>query len=131
MSKQRVPSYHHHRASQQAVVTLDGQDFYLGKWDSKPSRTEYERLIGEWLANERRLPKEGGETDLRICELVTAYLAFAKGYYAQDGVPSKEYAALKTVSDPVVELYSRSRVTDFGPLALKAIRYRWVDPSNN
>ncbi len=55
MSKPRVPSYHHHRPSGQAVVTLDGRDFYLGKWNTKASRTEYERLIGEWLANGRRL----------------------------------------------------------------------------
>ena len=117
MSKPRVPSYRRHRPSGQAVVTLDGQDFYLGKWNTKPSRTEYERLIGEWLANGRRLPKEGGETDLRICELIKAYLAYAKDYYTQNGEPTKEYAAMKAVADPITELYSRTRVTDFGPLA--------------
>lgn len=127
MSKPRVPSYRHHRPSGQAVVTLDGQDFYLGKWNTKPSRAEYERLIGEWLANGRRLPREGGETDLRICELIKAYLAYAKGYYTQNGEPSKEYAAMKAVADPITELYSRTRATDFGPLALKAVRYRWVE----
>lgn len=127
MSKPRVPSYRIHRPSGQAVVTLDGQDFYLGKWKSKPSRAEYDRLIGEWLANGRRLPKEGGDIDLRICELVKSYLDFAKDYYNLNGEPSKEYAAMKTVTEPLADLYSRTRVVDFGPLALKAIRHRWVE----
>ena len=127
MSKQRVPSYRHHRPSGQAVVTLDGKDFYLGKWNSKPSRIEYERLIGEWLANGRRLPSEGSANDLRICELTKAYLAFARTYYASNGEPGKEYVAMKAVADPLAEFYSRTRVADFGPLALKAIRQRWVD----
>ena len=49
-SAPRVPSYRRHKPSGQAVVTLNGRDIYLGKWDTKASRTEYDRLIGEWLA---------------------------------------------------------------------------------
>ena len=45
-----VPKYRLHRASGQAVVTIQGRDFYLGPWKSKASRVEYDRLIGEWLA---------------------------------------------------------------------------------
>lgn len=56
MVDRRIPSYRRHKHSGQAVVTLDGRDFYLGPWRSKVSRTEYDRLIGEWLANGRRLP---------------------------------------------------------------------------
>ena len=52
----RVPSYRRHRPSGQAVVTLGGRDFYLGRWNTKVSRAEYDRLIGEWLAAGRRLP---------------------------------------------------------------------------
>ena len=54
MSKS-VPSYRHHKPTGQAVVTLNGKDFYLGPWKSKASIAEYDRLIGEWLANGRRL----------------------------------------------------------------------------
>ena len=42
----RVPSYRRHKPTGQAVVTLNGKDHYLGKWNSKVSRVEYDRLIG-------------------------------------------------------------------------------------
>ncbi len=50
------PKYRLHRASGQAVVTLNGHDHYLGPWKSKASEVEYDRLVGEWLAAGRRLP---------------------------------------------------------------------------
>jgi hypothetical protein len=65
MSKPRVPSYRHHRPSGLAVVTLNGRDRYLGIWNTEASRQEYERLIGEWLANGRRLPNQDVKDDLR------------------------------------------------------------------
>jgi hypothetical protein len=70
-----VPEYRRHRASNQAVVTLDGRDFYLRPYGSQASRLEYDRLIAEWLANDRRLPREPqaapGPT---VNELILAYL---------------------------------------------------------
>jgi hypothetical protein len=51
-----VPTYRHHKPSNQAVVTLDGHDYYLGPWKSKASKTEYDRLTAEWLANGRQMP---------------------------------------------------------------------------
>ena len=49
----RVPSYRHHKPTGQAVVTLNGHDFYLGKWNTKASLAEYDRLTSEWLAGGR------------------------------------------------------------------------------
>lgn len=72
MSKSRVPCFRYHRPSGQAVVTLSSQDHYLGPWNTKASRQEYERLVGEWLANGRRLPTPDTKADLRICELLIA-----------------------------------------------------------
>ena len=42
-----VPKYRKHRGSGQAVVTLNGRDFYLGPHNSKISRLEYDRLTSE------------------------------------------------------------------------------------
>jgi hypothetical protein len=39
------------------VVTVNGRDIYLGKWNTKANRAEYERLIGEWLVSGRCLSK--------------------------------------------------------------------------
>jgi hypothetical protein len=49
-----LPKYRKHRSSGQAVVTLNGRDHYLGPNDTKASKREYDRLIGEWLANDRK-----------------------------------------------------------------------------
>jgi hypothetical protein len=38
-------SYRHHTPSNQAVVTLDGRDIYLGRYNSDESRAEYDRFI--------------------------------------------------------------------------------------
>ena len=48
-----VPSYRHHKPSGQAVVTLSGQDHYLGRWDSESSKTEYKRRLSEWLVTSK------------------------------------------------------------------------------
>ncbi len=65
-----VPKYRKHKASGQAVVTLDGKDFYLGPHNTDVSRREYDRLVGEWQLNGRRLPakqSEGLGTKSRSC----------------------------------------------------------------
>jgi catalase (peroxidase I) len=68
-------------------VTIQGRDFYLGPWKSKASYVEYDRLIGEWLANGRQLPRVL-DAGLDITELVAAYWQFAEGYYVKDSRPT-------------------------------------------
>ena len=46
-----VPKYRKHRATGQAVVTMDGKDHYLGPHRSKASRIEYGRVAGQRSAN--------------------------------------------------------------------------------
>jgi hypothetical protein len=42
-----IPSYRLHRASGQAVVTLNGVDHYLGLHGTETSRREYDRVTAE------------------------------------------------------------------------------------
>jgi len=65
--------------SGQAVVTLNGRDIYLGKWNTKASRAEYDRLIGEWLAGYRCLPH--GHDGVSVAELALAYWAGKRGHH--------------------------------------------------
>jgi len=83
MPSRRTPSYRLHKPSGQAVVTLNGRDFYLGKHNTKTSRAEFDRLIGEWLTNGRQLPNDTGIGNKSIAELLVAYFHFAKSYYAR------------------------------------------------
>ena len=45
----RPPSYRRHKASGQAVVTIQGHDVYLGKYGSDESQEAYRRTIAEYL----------------------------------------------------------------------------------
>ncbi len=52
----RTPSYDLHRPSGQAVVTLNGQDFSIGRFGSPESRAESDWTIIESISNGRHLP---------------------------------------------------------------------------
>ena len=123
----RLPSYRHHKPSGQAVVTLNGRDRYLGKFDSPESWLEFDRLIAEWLAHGRQLPDAVPCGGLSVAELLAAYLRFAEHYYSSDGKPTSEYTAMKDAVRPVRELYARFTVREFGPIALKAARQQMID----
>ncbi len=81
----RSPSYRHHKPSNQAVVTLNGRDIYLGRYGSPESRAEFDRLLAEWLSNGRRLPAPVVGSDLTVNELLLAYLRRADAYYVKNG----------------------------------------------
>jgi hypothetical protein len=65
----RNPWYCRHRASGQAVVTIDNRDIYLGPYGSKASRNEYDRVIAEWVANGRR-GRSPRDPNLALFELI-------------------------------------------------------------
>src|SRR5262245_45180125 len=109
-----VPVYRKHRGTGQALVTLNGKDHYLGKFRSAASKSEYDRLIAEWLAGGRQLPKKDG---LTIAELILAYWN-AAGEHVEGGRADNLRAVLKIVK----ETYGYVEVPSFGPKALKVVR---------
>jgi integrase len=119
------PKYRHHKPSSQAVVTLAGVDHYLGLWRSKASKLEYDRLIGEWLANGRRLPT--AQSDLTVSELVNLYRKFAEAYYVKDGRPTGGIFSIRVTIRFLREHYGSTRAADFGPLSLAALRSRMIE----
>jgi len=123
----RIPSYRHHKASGQAVVTIDGRDIYLGKFKSAASRAEYNRIIAEWTAHGGTLPQSQAN-DLTVTELAAAFMRHAQGYYRRaDGTPTNEIKNFKLAIRRLTNLYGRTRVADFGPLALKAVRGQMIE----
>ena len=74
----RIPAYCRHRATGQAYVTIEGREHYLGKYGTAASRQAYNRLIAEWIANDRHLPAPAGE--LTIVELIARFTEHAKAY---------------------------------------------------
>ena len=124
---QSVPKYRKHRASGQAFVELNGHRHYLGPHGTCVSRNEYDRLVGEWLQNGRRLkPADSDSGGLLVIELLASYLAFANTYYRKHQKLTSEYAAILHAAGPLKRLYGRTRVDNFGPIALQTLATHMV-----
>jgi integrase len=118
-----VPKYRKHKATGQAVVTLDGRDIYLGPWKTKASLAEYDRLIGEWILGGRTL-RRLDTSGLTVVELIAAYLSYARKYYPPKSVePDRIVEAIRLVK----QLYGRTLASEFGAKSLKAVRQTMID----
>lgn len=88
-------------------------------------------MIGEWLANGRRLPVEDDDKPISIIEMTAAYLKFAKGYYVKNGMVTDELASVKISIRHLNRNYAKSFAQDFGPLALDAVREQMFEAGNS
>lgn len=120
-----VPKYRRHRASGQAVVTLNGRDHYLGPYGTKASGIEYDRRIGEWLAA-GRYPLGLARNELTIAELCVRYWRFAAEYYGAHDAKNRGLPGVKQAIRHLRERYSRTPAVEFGPLALKVVREQMI-----
>ena len=119
----RIPSYRRHRASGQAVVTLNGVDHYLGKWNSPESKAEYDRLTSEWLVRRRRFTEPGaGPAEILVKELILGYWA-----HVSATLPDVEAEKVKLALKPARQMYGDIPAAKFGPVAFKAVRTKLVD----
>jgi len=124
-----VPAYCRHRASGKAIVRINGHDHYLGPYDSKESRAEYDRVVAEWLASGRQFtpPETAEEQSPFVNEVLLAYVEFAEKHYSDGQQVSTELANVKHAIKVVKQLYGHTPADQFGPLALKAIRQHMIE----
>lgn len=122
-----TPKYRRHKASGQAVVTIQGKDHYLGPHGTKASRLEYDRLIGEWLAAGRPAVAVAPAGEITISEVMLAFLKHAKTFYVKKGRPTRTAEGFKPIIALVRQFYGRTPANDFGPLALKSLQGKWVE----
>lgn len=107
-----------------AVVSLSGQQVYLGRWGTAKATAEYERKITEWLAR----GKTPYQVDtLTVNHLLVAYLKFAKGYYRKNGRITNEFTCMKNACKVLRSLYGSTAADEFGPLALEAVRNAMIE----
>lgn len=121
-----IPKYRHHKASRQAVVTLNGRDFYLGPYDTKTSRNEYDRLVGEWQANGRQLRSEYAPHGISMVEVLNGYRKFANEYYVKNGKPTGSIYGVRAVLKLLRKHCGKIQAEDFGPLALKNLQQKMI-----
>lgn len=122
----RIPKYRKH-SSGQARVTLGGRTYYLGKYGSKASRDEYNRLVGEFIANSGTIIPANARGDLSIAELMLAYVRWARGHYGRD---STEFDKIKRIIRRTKKTYSRTKASDFGYAQFEAVRKSLVADGN-
>jgi integrase len=120
-TKSDIPTYRHHRASGQAVVTLNGSDIYLGKFNSPESHARFQQVIADWLARGRRLPSRADDP-LLMKELISGFWSDRSAT-----LPEIEQDKLCRALKPVRELFAETRAADFGPVRFKAVRQKMVD----
>src|SRR5262249_60160568 len=111
-------------------VTLSGRDFCLGRYGTVESRSEYDRLVAEWLAAGRQIKGTAGamaHAELTVNELILGYVRHVDSYYQKDGQPTSEPRNIKLALRPLRHLYGHTSARTFGPLALKVVRQAMVD----
>ena len=124
----KIPKYRKHKKSGQAIVTLSGHDHYLGPFGTDVSHREFDRVVNEWLSRGRTaLPSPDGEVGISVNELVLAFMIHAKEYYVKDGEPTSEVSTYTYAFRLLTEWYGLKPATDFGPVALKALRKKMVE----
>jgi len=115
------PKYRRHKPSGRGVVTIDGKDIYLGRWNSPESVSEYHRLIAQWNSNGRRLPSAG--SDLTIAELVEQFGRYIDVYYRRpDGTPTGEAATFRSPLKVLMKLFGSEPAMGFDSSMLKTVR---------
>lgn len=102
----RILKYRHNKTTDRAVVTLNGVDHWLGKYDSPESRQKYDRLVAERLANDRTVPQVKRAADVTVLELVDKFWTHAEACYRRpDGMPTGEAENYKMALRPLKALY--------------------------
>ena len=124
----RTSKYRRHKGSGQALVQINGQRIYLGKYGSEQSEERYRRLVARHLqSNEAPPPPSASAADLTVNEFIVAYWRFAEGYYVKDGRPTGEHHNIRDALRPLQHAYGSSAINDFRANDLKAVRAAMID----
>lgn len=133
-SRKSIPSYLRHSASRDCARAIwtdaVGQRHFRvlpGKYDSPESRAAYTRLLLELEAAPAAATRPD-PSGVSVNGVLLAYYGHAVRHYRDaDGKPSDELRQIKVACRYARELYGATPAGAFGPLALKAIRQRFVE----
>lgn len=122
MSRKTItPKYRLHRPSGRAVATFNGKDHYLGKHGSPESEELYKQKVGQWLMRGRQTPGNKATEATNVRMLCAGFI--------EQGKIEKEFKVCQHTLVAIrwlEEMYGSTKVADFGPLDLKALRSRLV-----
>lgn len=111
-------------SSGQARITVDGKDYYLGRWGTPESRAAHARFVLDWVA------RKGPPIDIKkatISSVCDSYLNYAKTYYVKRERPTGEYHKIKHITETIKGLFGSYPIGEFRQDSLKALRAHWVE----
>jgi integrase len=114
----RPPKLCRHRATGQAVVRLNGQDKYCGRWGTAEAESKYHALISEYM-RQGVVIESPGRRMATVAEVAAAYLLHVT---ADRGPRSDELSHTRAALKVLLELHRSTAVEAFGPLALKGVQ---------
>ena len=130
-----IPSCRLHKSSGQAIVTLSGRDYLLGRYGAPESLVRYHELVSQWLAAGRKpfganVPIRIGTFEpakISVATLIAAHDRHARCYYTDSaGVITTEVRNFAAATSPLVELFGALAAAEFTPKGLVAVRDRMV-----
>ncbi|MCE9534764.1 MAG: site-specific integrase [Planctomycetes bacterium] len=94
----------------------------LGPWGSRDADLELARILNEHKATDT------SRSRITVNEVLLAFIQHAEKHYVRaDGSTTHEVSEYKLVVRYVRELYGHKNAADFGPLALKAVRQKFIE----
>ena len=126
----KTPSYRRRKGRNQALVTLTDsttrkrRDYWLGEYGTPESRELYHRVIAEWEARGRRLPRPPEEpTQLRQSEtLELSVLLRDFKRFSEQHDEYGEYRSFVILMRLMKKLFGRTPASEFGPKKLRMLR---------
>lgn len=122
--KSVIPKYRHHKASGQAVVTVDGRDIYLGSYGSAESRGQYGVILAK-IARQEPVVEAQPEVPLSLLtvdEVLVGYYDHCQTHYVKHGQQTSEVPLVAMTIKPLHEKYGDVPAAQFGPRLLKLFR---------
>jgi len=112
-----------HKPNHSAYINLNGKRHYLGRFGSAESKEKRDRLWNEYKTARDSLH----DNTVTVSVLVARFLEWAETNYVKNDRYTGTHKKFKIIVQPLLELYKSVPVTEFGPLALKAVRNSMIE----
>ncbi|MFK7768790.1 MAG: tyrosine-type recombinase/integrase [Mariniblastus sp.] len=122
-----VPKYRLHKSTGKAVVTINGKDIYLGKYDTQESHQKYKQLIADHWAAPGTAPKPTVPDDVDNVTVSRLAVEYAKHVKRKHGDDSKEWKQVRLVLKSIRETYGHLPAAEFGPVRFENYRQSLID----
>ena len=120
--RKQLPKYCLHKGSGQAYCRIAGDTHYLGKHGSDASRREYDRIMGEFIANGRQPFRHPDE--ITVSQLIIRYLDHVE---TELNVGKARKQGIALALRHLNEFWGKQPVSSFGPSILKSLRKQWLE----